>query len=106
MLFPACVARIVQVPAVTKVAVVPLTVQTLVVVEEKETGSPELAVALSVSGTPTLCVPGLLNMIVCAIGTAAFTVRVTELLVTLPAELLTVTVKVDPLSDAVVAGVA
>ncbi len=106
MLFPACVARIVQVPAATKVAVVPLTVQTPVVVEAKETCSPEVAVAANESGVPTLCVPGLLNVIVCEVGPAEVTVRVAELLVTLPAELLTVTLKVEPLSDVVVAGVA
>lgn len=65
-------------------------------------GSPELAVAVSVRGVPTVCVPGLLNVIVCEAG---LTVKVAELLVTLPAELLTVTVNDEPLSAVVVAGV-
>ncbi len=54
-----------QVPDVTNEAVVPLTVQTLVVCETKLTGKPEVAVAVSVSGEPTVWVPGLLNVIVC-----------------------------------------
>ena len=47
-----------QVPAATKVAVVPLTVQMLVVCEAKDTTKPELAVADSVSGVPTVCAAG------------------------------------------------
>src|SRR5579863_5693628 len=62
---PACVAWIVQVPASRKVAVVPLTVQTLVVCDAKPTVNPELAVADSVSGVPTVCVLGLVKVIVC-----------------------------------------
>jgi hypothetical protein len=59
----------VQVPVAIKVAVapfVPEVVQMLVVWEAKLTANPELAVADSVSGVPTVCVPGLLNVIVCA----------------------------------------
>jgi hypothetical protein len=56
----------VQVPALTKLAVLLLTVQTLVVFEVKLTVKPELAVAESVSGVPTVWVPGVLNVIVCA----------------------------------------
>ena len=48
------------------VAVVPETVQMLVVVEVKVTARPELAVAESVSGVPTVCVPGLAKVMVCA----------------------------------------
>ena len=66
VLLPACVASMVQVPAAMKLAVVPLIVQTLAVVEAKETGSPEVAVADSVSGVPTVCGPGLAKVIVCA----------------------------------------
>ena len=55
---PACVASIVQVPAAKNVAVVPLTVQTVAVVDAKLTVNPELAVAVSVSGVPTVCVAG------------------------------------------------
>jgi hypothetical protein len=43
---------IVQAPAVTGVTLVPLTVQTLVVVEVKVTGRPELAVAVIETGEP------------------------------------------------------
>jgi len=57
----------VQVPAVRKVAVVPLTVQAPVVCEANETGKPELAVATSVSGVPTVCVPTAAKLIVCAV---------------------------------------
>jgi hypothetical protein len=60
------------VPGVTKVAVVPLTVQTPVVCEVKVTVKPEVAVADSVSGVPTVCVAGALNVIVCGCG---FTVK-------------------------------
>jgi len=52
-------------------------VQTLVVVEAKETARPELAVAESVNGVPTVCVPGLVKVIVCAIR-AALTVKLCE----------------------------
>jgi hypothetical protein len=61
---------------VTKVAVVPLTVQTLVVVDAKLTVKPELAVATSVSGVPTVCGPGLAKVIVC--GVRIVTVAVFE----------------------------
>ena len=67
-----------HVPAATKVAVAPLTVQMLVVVEANETGRLELAEAVSVSGVPTICVPGLLNVIVCGVSGAAFTVKLRE----------------------------
>jgi hypothetical protein len=59
-------------------AVVPLTVQTPVVVEAKETVRPELAVAESVRGVPTVCVPGLLKAIVCDVRGAALTVKLCE----------------------------
>ena len=65
---PPCEAVMPQVPAATKVAVVPDTVQMLVVVEAKVTPNPELAVALSVSGVPTVCVAGAANVMVCACG--------------------------------------
>ena len=73
----------VQVPAVTKlavktVAVEPLTVQTLAACEAKLTGKPELAVAESVSGVPTVWVPGVVNVIVCGRKDAALTVKLRE----------------------------
>lgn len=55
---------IVHVPVVRNVAVVPDTVQTLVVDDVKVTGSPELAEATSVNGVPTVCVPIELNVMV------------------------------------------
>jgi hypothetical protein len=75
---PACKAWIMQVPAVANVAVVPLTVHTLVVCEAKLTARPELAVANSVSAVPTVCVPGELNVIDCGFKAVASTVKLRE----------------------------
>jgi hypothetical protein len=75
---PGCEAVIEQVPAMRNIAVVPLTVQTLVVVEVKLTGNPEVAVATSVSGVPTVCEPGLAKVIVCARRPDALTVKLCE----------------------------
>jgi hypothetical protein len=47
---PACVAWIVQVPALSSVTVAPDTVQTEGLVDAKLTGKPEDAVALSANG--------------------------------------------------------
>ena len=58
----------VQVPATRNVAVVPETVQTLAVDEAKLTANPELAVAESVKGVPTVCAAIALNVIVCDFG--------------------------------------
>jgi hypothetical protein len=55
-----------------------LIVQTLVVSEAKLAGNPELAVAESVSGVPTVCAPGLVNVIVCGCKDAASTVKVRD----------------------------
>ena len=52
---------------VINVAVVPLTVQTLVVEEAKLTVRPDVEVATSVSGVPTVCAPGLVKVIVCGV---------------------------------------
>jgi hypothetical protein len=54
------------------VAVVPETMQTPVVVEVNVTPRPDVAVAESVSGVPTVCVPGFAKVMVCA---SAFTVK-------------------------------
>jgi hypothetical protein len=70
---PVCDAVIEQEPVAMNVAVVTLTLHTLAVVEEKDTVSPELAVAESVSCVPTVWDPGLAKVIVCAVR-AAFTV--------------------------------
>jgi hypothetical protein len=67
----------VQVPAAVNVAVVLVTAQIAVVVDVKDTAKPELAVAERVSGVPTVCVPGLAKVMVCATG-AALTVKLSE----------------------------
>ena len=53
MALPDCAARTVQVPVATKVTVVPETVHTGVVSDEKLTGNPDDAVALTVNGDAT-----------------------------------------------------
>ena len=58
-----------QVPTETSVTVVPLTVQTGVVVEEKLTARPELAVAASVTGPlPKAMAAGCPNVMVWVAG--------------------------------------
>ena len=74
MPLPLCEAVIEQVPAAMNVAVVPLIVHMVCVVDAKLTVSPELAVAESVSGVPTVCAPGFAKVIVCAIS-AGLTVK-------------------------------
>ena len=54
---PACVAWMVQVPAVRSEAVLPETVQTAGVVEAKLTGKPELADAERVKFVPVYWIP-------------------------------------------------
>ena len=67
-LLPGCEATIVQVPAASKVAVLPETVQTLLVEELKLTLRPELAVAVNATVVPLALLPGAANVIVCAAG--------------------------------------
>lgn len=65
MALPACVAETVQVPAAIRVSVVPATEQAPVVVLEKATGNPELAVATRfVGGSVTSCAGKVANVIV------------------------------------------
>ena len=52
LVFPGCVAWMVQAPAAASVTVAPDTVQTAEVVEAKLTASPEEAVAPTVIGAP------------------------------------------------------
>src|SRR5271165_866684 len=59
----------VQVPALTRVAVVPETVQIVGVDEVKVTARPELAEALSVSGLPWTWDGMVLNVMVCGFNT-------------------------------------
>jgi biotin transporter BioY len=63
---PAWLAMTVQVPALTAVKVVPLTVHTLVVLLVKVTARPELAVPASVAVLPTVGAVGALKVMVCA----------------------------------------
>jgi hypothetical protein len=56
----------VHVPDVINVAVVPETVQILVVAEEKPTARPDAAEAESVSGVPTVCAAIAPKVMVCA----------------------------------------
>ena len=73
---PAWLASIVQVPVATSVTVVPETVQTEAVAEEKLTGSPEVAVAVSAgTAVPMVCVPGLGKVMVCVSSGARLTVK-------------------------------
>jgi hypothetical protein len=55
----------VQAPEDMNVAVAPETVQTFVVVEVKLTAKPEVAVAESVNGVPTVCVGIAPKVMVC-----------------------------------------
>jgi hypothetical protein len=75
VVLPGWLASIVQVPLATNVAVVPLTVQMVLVIEVKVTARLELAVAKSVSGVPTVCAGIGLKVMVCV---ALFTVTFTE----------------------------
>ena len=58
----------VQLPAPTNVAVLPDTEQTVLGEAAKLTASPELAVALSARGVPTVCVGMAAKLMVCAVG--------------------------------------
>jgi len=73
-LLPGCEATIVQVPAASKVAVLPETVQILVVKELKLTLRPELAVALNATVVPLAWLAGATNVIVCAAGVFTTTI--------------------------------
>ena len=74
---PAWLAVTEQLPALTKVTVVPLTVQTLGVVEAKATARPEVDVADKAAGTwPQVALPGAVKVMVCAVKGAAATVKV------------------------------
>ena len=69
MVFPAWLAVIEQVPAVTIVTIEPDTVQTGVVVEAKLTVSPEEAVAVSAKGAaPKVTPEGAAKVMVCEPG--------------------------------------
>ena len=66
MVLPAWLAWMVQVPPDRNVVALLETVQTPVVVEAKLASKPELAVAESAKGVPTVCAPGLAKLMVCA----------------------------------------
>ena len=74
MTLPDWLALTVQPPTATSVSVLPLTVQTLGVVEEKLTAKPELALAASAGGAvPRVWLPGEVKVMVCAVSGAATT---------------------------------
>ena len=80
VVFPAWLALTVQVPAVTSVKVLPLTVQTAGVPEASCTAKPEVAVATRRGGAvPSVWAPGVAKLMVCAESgvTPTVTVRVT-----------------------------
>ena len=62
---PACEAVIVQLPPAMNEAVVPATIQTLIVEEAKLTARPELAFAERLSGVPTVWLEMAGKVIVC-----------------------------------------
>lgn len=69
---PACEAASVQLPKVTRVKALPLTVQTAGVVEAKDTGRPDVAVATKGAGAePMVWSPGDVKLIVCAANCVA-----------------------------------
>jgi hypothetical protein len=68
MLFAGTDAVSVQVPAVRKLAVVPVTVQTDGVVEPNVTGPFDVEVALRVAVVPAVSVPSAVKLMVCAAG--------------------------------------
>ena len=77
MLLPAWLALIVQLPAVSSVRVVPLVVQTPVVVDTNDTVRPEEAVATSAAGAvPSVWLPGETKVMLCAVSGAAATLKV------------------------------
>lgn len=64
---PAWLAVTLQLPTLTRLSTVPLTVHTAVVVELKLTARPEVAVATRAAGcTPRVWLPGELKLMVCA----------------------------------------
>ena len=73
---PAWLASMMQVPAATSVSVLPLTVQVLGVVEAKDTGRPDVAVATSEGGgEPSVWLPGPAKLMDCGSSGAAATER-------------------------------
>ena len=64
MLLPACDAVMVQVPAATRVSVVPLAEHVAVGLAVNSTVSPELAVAESVAVVPTVWVPSVEKLVI------------------------------------------
>jgi hypothetical protein len=82
VLLPTWLASSVHVPVATKVSVLPLTVQTPVVVDVSTTGKPELALATKAAGVmPKVWVPGAVKLMVCAVNGAAATLKLRETVV-------------------------
>jgi hypothetical protein len=76
---PTWLALTVQVPALTSVKVLPLTVHTGRVVDVNVTGKPELDVAVKVAGVPTVCAPGDAKVMVWAGSTTPVTAATEKL---------------------------
>ena len=79
MPLPAWLALTVQVPAATSVSVLPLTVQTLGVVDVKDTVRPDVEVAASAAGAVRrVWLPGDANVIVCGVSGVAPTLKLRD----------------------------
>ncbi|MDP3820015.1 MAG: hypothetical protein Q8R33_00935 [Burkholderiales bacterium] len=79
VLLPDWLAATVQLPTATSVSVLPLTVQTLGVVDANDTARPDEAVAASAGGAvPRVWLPGDVKLMVCASSGAAATVKLTD----------------------------
>ena len=73
---PAWLAATLQLPTAINVRVVPLTVQTLDVVDANATARPDVDVAASGAGTtPKVWLPSEVKLMVCAVSGAADTVK-------------------------------
>ena len=76
MLLPGCDAVTVQVPGANRVRVLPLTVHTGAVLDANWTVNPEVAVAESAAGVPTVWLPGEAKVMLCVCTTAKLWVTV------------------------------
>lgn len=81
---PNCEATMLQVPAASNVADVPLTVHTVGVVELYVIGNPEVALAVNVIDAPTAWLAIGLKMMVCGAGTTKVSVLELAILPAVP----------------------
>lgn len=76
VVLPGWLAVTEQLPALSKVTVVPLTLQTLGVVDAKDTARPDVDVAVNAgAATPQLALAGVAKVMDCAVKGAAATVK-------------------------------